>query len=311
MPSLSKDKMLGLAGLLGASFVSSAVMPSLIRVGVSTIHPFIFNWLRAFFSILIILPFYLQKHRFSDLISRKRWPLIAILGLGLGLNVTLFSFGLQRTTIIASQLIYVVTPIVVSLLAYFLIGEKITKQKAIGIALSLIGIFILMYYSYSPSERQSLGTAYGNFLILIGMFGYSCYMAFSKKFIKHISLLELVAITNFSLTLFLSPLLLYALSNQENLVGMSASSLLASVLIGACTVITISLIQLSVKHLTAATASLGTIIGPEFAALTGILFYDEKLSLVLITSLLLSVSGVLVSTTNGTRGLFDRLLRRS
>jgi threonine/homoserine efflux transporter RhtA len=65
--------------------------------------------------------------------------------------------------------------------------------------------------------------------------------------------------------------------------------------------------QISLKNLSANSASLGTIISPEFAALTGIIFYDEKLSLILLLSMILSIGGTIISVSADKINFLDRI----
>jgi drug/metabolite transporter (DMT)-like permease len=304
---MNRNKFLGLVGLVGAAFVGGAIMPTLIRTGVSSIHPFLFNWLRSLLGLIISLIIFKKHYSFKKLINKKNFPLITAIGLGLGLNILLYSIAIPHTTLIASQLIYVLVPVISSILAFFVIKEKINFQKIIGIVLSILGVTLLIVSSTSPDQRASLGTFYGNFLIFIGVIGFSSYLTFSKKYNFKKSVIEMTILSSLSLSLFFSPFALYELIFGKGFSTVDIKSSLATIFIAIAALIFTSLSQLSLKHLSTSTASLSLILNPEFAALTGIVIYHETLSPVLLLSLVMAITGVIISTNSKQQSFADKI----
>lgn len=303
---MNKNKLFGLLGLLGAAFVGGAILPSVIRLGTTLVHPFLLNWFRIFIGFVLILILFKGQYRLKLIFDRKYLPLCLMLGLGLGLNTTMFSFGVSHTTLIASQLIYVFTPIAASLMAYFLLKEKVTSKKILGMTIAFLGVLILLIFSRSPEEKLSLGTFYGNLLIFIGMFGYSSYLVFSKKLTSVFSIVEMVVITNLFLSILLLPFAGYAIYQQGwAQINLHSFSVMALVAISALTFMGFS--QISIKYLSTSNASLGSLLSPEFAALAGIVIYDEKLSLILLISMVLSIGGTMLSVMAEKITFLDRM----
>ncbi len=303
---MNKNKILGLVGLVGAAFMGGAIMPSLVRLGTSFLHPFLFNWLRIFLGLIIILIFFRKKYRAKLVFTKKYLIFSLFLGIGLGLNITLFSIAIQHTTLIASQLIYVLVPIVTSFLAYLFLKEKITLKKIWGMLIALIGVLILLIFSRSPKEVTSLGTFYGNFLIFIAVFSYSFYLVFSKKLTAIFSIVEMILLTNTSLSILFFPLAIYGFYQQGfSQINLKSLAVIVAVVISALAFMALS--QMAIKHLSAGTASLGSLLSPEFAALTGIAIYNEKISLLLLISMILSIGGVLISITAEKITILDKM----
>lgn len=301
-----RNRLVGLLALLASSFVGGAILPSVIRYGATLIHPFLLNWFRISLGFLLLFLFFRKKVRFSLFFSKRNLIFSLLLGLGLGLNVTMFSFGVSHTTLIASQLIYVFVPIATGLLAYFLLKEKLNRKKIYGMLLAFSGVLLLLIFSRSPEERLSLGTFYGNFLIFVGMFGYSAYLVFSKKLTSTFSVLEMVMITNLSLTILLLPLAIYALGLQ-GFEQINPRSMWAMLMIALSALLFMGLSQASIKNLSTNTASMGSLLSPEFAALAGIIIYGEKLSVVLLISMILSISGTMLSVSAEKSTFLDRI----
>ncbi len=293
---MNKNKLLGLIGLIGSAFVGGAILPSVIRLGATLMHPFLLNWSRIFIGFLLILILFRGKYRFKLILDKKHLLLSLMLGLGLSLNTTMFSFGVSRTTLIASQLIYVFTPIAASLMAFFLLKEKISLKKMLGMSIAFLGVLLLIIFSRSPEEKLSLGTFYGNSLIFVGMLGYSSYLVFSKKLSNIFTIIEMVVLTGLFSSILLFPFAGYAIY-QQGWSQINLHSILVMFLIAISALTFMVLGQTAIKHLSTSNASLGTILSPEFAALAGIIVYNEKLSLILLISMILSIGGTMLSVT--------------
>jgi drug/metabolite transporter (DMT)-like permease len=87
------------------------------------------------------------------LIGRKRFPkptlkdlgVITILGLlNIPINQFLFLTSLKLTTAPHVALAYAMTPVFVLIIAYFFLKEKITKLKALGVALAISGAALII-----------------------------------------------------------------------------------------------------------------------------------------------------------------------
>ncbi len=303
---MNKNKLLGLIGLIGAALIGGAILPALIRWSTTLIHPFVLNWIRVSFALPILYFLFKRKIVWRKLRQSKTLMLASLLALGLSINVTLFAFGIHQTTLIASQLIYVVVPIFASGLAQIFLQEKNNQKKFFGMGLALLGVLILIIFSKSPAERMSLGSFAGNLLIFLAMLGYTIYLTFSKKISQKLSLLEIIFITNLLMSIIFSPLAIWALEHatwqQLNLTSFIASSLVAL-----AALFFTAFLQLAIKNLSVGSASLSSLLAPEFAALTGLIFYQEKFSLILIISLALSLFGIVLSIQAEKLTLLDRI----
>lgn len=293
---MAKNRMLGLFGLVGAAFIGGAFLPALIRFSTTLLHPFLVNWLRIALGLPLLLLILRGKQKPSFTNNKKHLLTALILGAGISLNMTMFAFGVTRTTLIASQLIYVLAPIAASILAYFLLKEQVNRRKIIGMVIAFLGVLSLLLFSRNPDETLALGTFTGNSIIFVGMLGYAVYMVFSKKLSAFYSIFEMILITNTSASVILLPFALYGLSITD-LGQLQWQALGAILLLALGALIFTACSQLSIKHLSTHTASLGSLLSPEFAALAGIVFYGEQLSVTLLISMALSIGGIYLSVS--------------
>ncbi len=169
---------IGLLALIIAGLLAGA-SPILLKIGLREIPPLTLTTSRFFIATLVFLPVFLRfkttKLTMGDI---KNLLFVSVF---FALNVGIFSIAIQYTTAIVSQLIYTLVPVLVIVLSYFFLSEKITKNKIIGLAIALSGTAFLIYQSIIKDQFLTFGTPFGNCLTLLAAFAWSFYMIFSKK----------------------------------------------------------------------------------------------------------------------------------
>lgn len=303
---MNKNRLLGVIGLFGTGLVGGAFLPTLIRTGTEIFHPFVLNWLRVFLGLSLALVIFRGKYDLRHLFHKKYLPFYLIMGLGITLNTTLFSFGVQHTTLVASQLIYVLVPVITSVLLFVFFRQKTDLKKIIGMGLALLGVGLLIIYSTSSAQRISFGSFYGNILILFAALAYSHYLIFSKKLSAVYSVVEMVIISNLLSTFILLPLAIFEVARHP-IIAPNPFIIFLLLALAASGLLFFYFSQLSIKHLSAQNASLSSILIPQFAVIVGIIFYQERLSLVLLISIILSSSGIILSVKAEQASFKERL----
>jgi len=96
---------------------------------------------------------------------------------GVAINQLFFFKGISLTSPIMGSVIMTLTPISVLIISYFLIKEKITWVKSIGIITGAIGAVLLIT---SEGTDISNSTFQGNIFILINAISYSIYLVIVK-----------------------------------------------------------------------------------------------------------------------------------
>ncbi len=127
----------------------------------------------------------------KEKIDRKDFPRLALSALfGIAINQIMFFEGLNLTTPINASIIMVSTPILVLVLAHFLIGERISLQKVIGIALGASGASYLILLQGNISFSSS--TFVGNLFVLINAASYAAFLVIVKPLMKKYSALTIM-----------------------------------------------------------------------------------------------------------------------
>ena len=164
--------------LLGANIIygvnhiiAKGVMPD--KIGASA-----FVFLRVLFAGML---FWFIKLFVKEKVNKKDFILLIFCGLfGITTNMLLFFHGLSMTSPIDASIIMTTTPVLVLLLSVFILKERLTTNKIIGITIGAIGAILLIWYG-----KKAIGTSSstGNFLIFLNACSYSLYLVLVKPLI--------------------------------------------------------------------------------------------------------------------------------
>jgi len=156
-----------------------AINFSLVKfVSPALVKPYAINVLRAGISLILFWLLWTM----SDIkphIKRKHWPRFFLCGLtGIAINQTFFIKGLTYTSAIHASLLILLTPLLISIFAFWILKEKFTIAKAIGIALGIGGAALLIL----SKEQSASATNYllGDMLVVINAISYTVYFIIVK-----------------------------------------------------------------------------------------------------------------------------------
>ena len=97
---------------------------------------------------------------------------------GVAINMLFFLKGIELTTPIHASAIVTITPVIILILSAFILKEKVTTLKIIGVVLAFSGALALTLFG--DSERQGDNIFLGNIFILLNSFFYSVYIILIK-----------------------------------------------------------------------------------------------------------------------------------
>jgi drug/metabolite transporter (DMT)-like permease len=164
------------------SFVK-AISPHLVK-------PFALNIFRVGFSLILFWIVFLFA-KSSARIERKDWGRFALCGLtGVAINQMLFIKGLVLTSTIHASLLMLVTPLLITVFALWVLKEQVTIFKIAGLVLGIAGSVLLI----TSKENSQHATNYvlGDILILINAISYSCYFILVKPLMHRYNPLHVI-----------------------------------------------------------------------------------------------------------------------
>lgn len=153
-------------------FIAKLVMPDYLK-------PNTFILFRVLGATIL---FWTLRAFIKEKVERKDLIKIAIAGFfGVALNQLLFFQGLSITSAIDSAIIMVTSPVIVTLLSFFILKTSLTANKVIGISAGLIGAILLIYLG---SEGNTGSSMIGNLFILGNATSYSLYLVLVKPLLN-------------------------------------------------------------------------------------------------------------------------------
>lgn len=209
---------------------------------------------------------------------------------GVAINMMLFLKGLEFTTPIHASAIVTTTPIIILILSFFILKEKITNLKILGVFLGFCGALILTIYG--KSSRVGDNVILGNTFIFINAISYSIYIILIKKltskyhpftFIKWLFLFGTFLVLPFGY----SELLEIQWQTFTPYIGFSV----AFVIVGA-TFGTYLLNPLALTKLKASTVGIFIYLQPVIAGIFAIIMEVDSVNYVKVLAMLLIFTGV-------------------
>lgn len=196
----SPDSSVYLVLLVQSLFASGTHLVA--KVAARDVEPFTLTLVRSLIAASAFSLLLLVRGRFPR-IRREDWPLVLLLAfLAIPLNQFLFLFGIRSTTPSNAALLYATTPILVVLFSRWLLGERLTRRKLIGVALGFAGVAIVIL---ERGVDAGIEYVHGNLIIYVAVLAWGLYTVLGKKLIMQYGPLDASAITLLTGTLIFLP----------------------------------------------------------------------------------------------------------
>lgn len=285
-------------GLIGLFIVGmlGGFTPVMLKFGLQEFPPLFLTVLRFLIASIVFLPFFLKQKK--HLTQGDIWYLFTRSIFFAG-NVGFFSIAVQYTTAIVSQIIYTLVPVIVLVMSYVFLKEKLTMPKIFGLIIATIGIGLLIQQSITKTETLTFGTPLGNILTLCAVLSWSFYVIVSKDLTKRFSL-TVTTFSSFITTIFILFLLLpieYIIRpwEVENITTIGIGSVLGLGVFSSA--IMFFLKQFIIKKVGPFPASFSEYLGPFSSALFAIPLLGEKPTITLFFAGMCIIFGVVYATS--------------
>jgi drug/metabolite transporter (DMT)-like permease len=148
----------------------------------SHVGPYGLNIIRVGVSLLLFWFFWLLGMKKTHPgIQRQHWMRFFLCGLtGVAINQMLFIKGLTMTSAIHASLLMLCTPLLITLLAFWLLRERVTVFKIAGLSLGIGGAVVLIM-SKDASGNASL---IGDVFIILNAIAYTFYFILVKPLME-------------------------------------------------------------------------------------------------------------------------------
>ena len=166
--------LLGANIIYGANYIiAKGIMPEKISP-----NAFVFIRLACCVVLFWGIKFLFVKEK----VERKDLLRLAACGLlGAAANMLFFFHGINLTSPVDASIIMTVTPVIVLIFSFFILKERITKNKLIGIIIAGIGAVFLILYGNKATGTSSL---LGNLFVFLNATCYGLYLVIVKTLMK-------------------------------------------------------------------------------------------------------------------------------
>lgn len=120
----------------------------------------------------------------TNKIEKNDWPRLFVCGLfGVTINQLCFFHGLSLSSAFNTGVIMTLSPIMVAIMAFFILKERLSVIKAFGILLGAVGAGLLTTRGAQSGDSSMLG----DFLLLVNAMSYAIYLIIVTPLMKKYS----------------------------------------------------------------------------------------------------------------------------
>ena len=204
-------------------------------------------------------------------LGRRDYATLALAGVFFAGDLACWHWSLLLTTIANSTLLANFTPVLVTLAAWLLFGQTVTRRFLLGLATALLGACVLMGSSVSLGGTHLLGDGLG----LVTAVFYSGYLLTVARLRQRLPVAVVMGWSSAVTAVFLLPLALLA---GDRVLALTAGGWALLVLFAFVSQVAgQGLIAHALAHLPASFSSVGLLVQPVAAALYAWVLLDEAL----------------------------------
>jgi drug/metabolite transporter (DMT)-like permease len=143
--------------------------------------------------------------------SRARdWLGFLLIGvLGQVVAQLFITWGLRFSLTSNAALLMLALPIATTVMAYFLLGETMSRVRWLSFALAVAGVIECSGVDWKELNLTSRGYLLGNLLIFVSVCGSAFYNVYSKKLLERYTPLQVLLYSYYFVVAFLIPITLY------------------------------------------------------------------------------------------------------
>ena len=305
MLSVKTNSLLAHLSVLSANLIYGANYSIAKQVMPEFIKPFGFIVIRVVVTAFLfwLISLFIKDKK----VEKEDLPRLFFCALfGVAINQLLFFKGLDLTSPINASLMMTTNPIMVLLVAGFLIREKITLRKIAGIVIGISGASLLLLWGKEFSFQRA--SVLGDAFVLINSLSFGVFLIIVKPLMQKYNTLTVMK----WVFLFGSILVLPFGYNEFNAIQWSSFTtdiwLATAYVVIVVTSLAYILNVYALKNLSPSSVSAYIYLQPLFAAIFAIMLGKDHLNIIHFLSALLIFTGVYLVTSGKFSSIKDRFI---
>lgn len=266
------------------------------RAVTGDIPPITLAFLRWCVAFIVFLPIVYSRVRREWPMIKANWPAVIVMAItGVACFNTLVYIGVYYTTSINASLMNSSTPIIIYILSFIFLKERLSKFQLIGTALSLSGVMFILSKG-SLETLLSFSFNKGDLIVLIAVFCWGVYSLLVKQYAGRLPGYSTFLVTIALGVLMLLPFTVYELMTTSVEIVWSSSTVSAIFYVGiAASIVAFLSWNNGVVALGANKASIYLNFIPLFATIFAVLFLNEDLLIAQVIGGLAVICGVIIA----------------
>jgi len=279
--------------VLIANFFFGAAVAAVKHITPNVMQAFAVNAIRVSVALVLFWILFLFKPTNAS-IQKKHIPRFLICAIcGVVINQIFFIKGASLTSPIHTSLLALSTPIAITIIAAWLLKERLTVYKILGLILGISGAATLVLSKNLDSNASNM--LLGDVMIMVNAVSYAFYLVLVRPLMQAYSAIHVTRWVFLIGALFIIPIGWNDFTQiQWQIFNWTHWFALSFVVIGA-TFIAYLFIVYGISTLGASTTGTYVYTQPVFATITALLIFNEHLNLVKIVAASLIFSGVFLA----------------
>lgn len=237
---------------------------------------------------------YYYKNRELKVEKKDLFYLVMLSFWGIVLNGVFFFYGIKITSSVNTAIISSTTPMIVCILGFIFLKEKITKKNILSVIVSILGIIFLLING-DLSRLLNITFNKGDLIILGAVISNSIYIVGSKKMIKKYNTQKILAYVFLITSLILSPSLIFE-RNLYTLGRVSTKAILSLLYMAIFSSLFAFLLQQKgIEKLGAIKVAVYTNLIPIYSIILSSIILNETISFIQIISMCFVLLAILIN----------------
>ncbi|WP_413363602.1 DMT family transporter [Lysinibacillus sp. 3P01SB] len=266
------------------------------RAVAGDIPPLTLAFLRWCAAFVVFFPLVYRRTRQEWPMIQANWPAVIAMAItGVASFNTLVYIGLHYTTSINASLMNSSTPIIIYILSFIFLKERLSKFQLAGTTLSLIGVLFIISGG-SIGSLLSFSFNKGDLIVLAAVFCWSIYSLLVKQYAGRLPGYSTFLVTIGLGIVMLLPFTVYELMTTSASINWSFGTVGAIFYVGiAASIVAFLSWNSGVVAIGPNRASIYLNFIPLFAAVFAILFLEEQVIVAQLIGGLAVIGGVVLS----------------
>jgi len=268
---------------------------AIAKAALETVPPFLLGALRISITVPVLSLIFLLTKR-QAVAASDRWPMARLSMIGVVASFVFGYSGINLTLSSDASLLIIGEVIFTAILAYYLLHERIERNRLIGIVIGTVGAIILIGGTASENTAAAPNRLLGNLLFLVCLACESYYTVRGGLFLKRNDSISMMLLVNGISMIVWVPIIVWYIASGQFPQFDNATLLSTLYLALVPSVLCYFLWFHAVQHVGATVAGVALLFQPVVGAILGITMLGDPITWPLVSGGVLVISALVITS---------------